>query len=75
MVIQINLRHERVDTLVCYLCRKNKTSENEDDEQNSRNLDPYEDEVLLYFIKNGRHGVLRLTIIWCPQLMRNGMIF
>ena len=35
--------------------RKNKSSSDEDDEPNTRNLDPYDDEGLLYFIKNGRH--------------------
>ncbi len=45
----------KINTLFCGLCVKNKDSVSDEDEPNSRNLDPYDDENLLYFIKNGRH--------------------
>ena len=55
-VESLDKNYHKINSIFCGLCKsKDQVTSDDEDEPNSRNVDPHDDIGLLYFIKNGRH--------------------
>ena len=55
-VESLDKNYHKINSIFCGLCKsKDQVTSDDEDEPNSRNVDPHDDIGLLSFIKNGRH--------------------